>query len=241
MLWVGTSGYSYAEWKGSFYPEKMPQKKMFEFYAARFRTVEINNTFYKMPDEKLLEGWRDTSPPGFVFALKAPQRITHMLRLKPEAADTLKVFLERAAILGQKLGPILFQLPPNFQKDTARLAGFLDLLPDGTRAAFEFRSETWFDEEVFSLLGARHAALCIADNEKLHTPQIATAKFGYLRLRDEGYEEKDLEAWRRKIAELSWAWDDAFVYFKHEEAGKGPLFAKRLLELAAAPDTIPPS
>ncbi|HVY48790.1 MAG TPA: DUF72 domain-containing protein [Minicystis sp.] len=235
MLWVGTSGYSYAEWKGSFYPEKMPQAKMFAYYAARFSTVEINNTFYRMPDAKLLEGWRDAAPPGFRFALKAPQRITHVHRLKPEAEDTLRVFCERARLLGDKLGPVLFQLPPNQKKDVERLAGFLALVPGGVRAAFEFRHPSWFDDEVFAALRARGAALCIADSEKLATPPVATAPFGYLRLRDEGYDDAGIAAWHARITELSPGWDDAFVFFKHEQAGKGPAFARQLLDLAARP------
>ncbi len=238
MLWVGTSGYSYAEWKGSFYPEKMPQAKMFAYYAERFRTVEINNTFYKMPSSELIEGWRDASPPGFSFVLKAPQRITHIFRLKPEAADTLKVFLDRAALLGDKLGPILFQLPPNMKKDAERLAGFLALLPEGTRAAFEFRNESWFDDEVLALLREKCVALCVADSEKISAPIISTANYGYFRLRDEGYDDAAIVGWRDKIVGLAAGWDHVHVFFKHEEAGQGPIFAKRLLELAADAATL---
>jgi uncharacterized protein YecE (DUF72 family) len=241
MLWVGTSGYSYAEWKGSFYPEKLAQAKMFAFYAERFRTVEINNTFYKMPTEELVASWRDASPPGFSFALKAPQRITHIFRLKPEAADTLKVFLARARILGEKLGPILFQLPPNMKKDPDRLRGFLELLPDATMAAFEFRNESWFDDDVLTLLRDKGVALCIADSEKISAPVVSTAKYGYFRLRDEGYDDAAIVGWRDKIAELSTGWNQAHVFFKHEEAGMGPVFAKRLLELAADAATLRPS
>jgi uncharacterized protein YecE (DUF72 family) len=232
MLRVGTSGYSYAEWKGSFYPEKMPQAKMFAYYSTHFSTVEINNTFYKMPDAKLIESWRDSSPPTFSFALKAPQRITHIFRLKPESADTLKVFLERASLLGEKLGPILFQLPPNMKKDLERLSGFLDLLPEGTRAAFEFRNKSWFEDDVFEKLREKNIALCVADSEKIQTPPIATAKYGYFRLRDEGYDDAAISSWRDKIKDFAKGWDKAHVFFKHEEAGKGPIFAKRLLELA---------
>jgi uncharacterized protein YecE (DUF72 family) len=233
MLRVGTSGYSYAEWKGSFYPEKMSQAKMFAYYAEHFSTVEINNTFYKMPDEKLIESWRDASPENFSFALKAPQRITHVFRLKPEAADTLQVFLARAKILGEKLGPILFQLPPNMKKDLDRLSTFLDLLPEGTRAAFEFRNKSWFEDDVFEKLRANNVALCVADSEKIQTPPISTANYGYFRLRDEGYDDAAITGWRDRMAELAKGWDRMHVFFKHEEAGKGPIFAKRLLELSA--------
>jgi uncharacterized protein YecE (DUF72 family) len=232
MLHVGTSGYSYPEWKGSFYPEKMPQAKMFAFYAEQFSTVEINNTFYRMPDVALIESWRDSSPAHFSFALKVPQRITHVFRLKPESADTLKVFLERAALLGDKLGPLLFQLPPNMKKDLDRLAGFLDLLPEGTRAAFEFRNKSWFDDDVFAKLRDKKIALCVADSEKIQTPPIATAAYGYFRLRDEGYDEAAIAGWRDKLDELAKGWDKAHVFFKHEDAGKGPIFAKQLLAIA---------
>ena len=228
--WIGTSGFSYPEWKGSFYPEKLPQKKMFGFYVEHFPTVEINNTFYKMPDEALIKGWSESAPAGFRFGLKAPQRITHVARLK-DIGDTVRFFLEKAALLGDKLGPILFQLPPNMKKDAGRLAAFLADIPAGTRAAFEFRNASWFDDEVFELLKKQNLALCISDSEKISAPFVATADYGYLRLRDEGYEPADIGRWHELLGEKGANWTDAFVYFKHEDAGKGPAFAKALMAL----------
>jgi uncharacterized protein YecE (DUF72 family) len=231
MLWIGTSGYSYPEWKGSFYPAALPQAKMFAYYAERFRTVEINNTFYRMPDEKLVTGWAAAGPEGFLFTLKVPQRITHLSKLR-NCADTVAFFLGRARLLGPKLGVLLFQLPPTLKKDTALLGDVLDLLPAGTRAAFEFRHASWHDDGVFDRLRASDVALCIADSEKMTTPTVATASYGYLRLRDEGYERADIARWWEVIQERASGWKDTFVYFKHEKAGKGPELAKMLMELA---------
>ena len=227
---VGTSGYNYAEWKGSFYPSDLSTAKMLPYYAARFGTVEINATFYRMPTAKTLAGWDAATPERFVLALKAPQRITHFARLRG-IDEPLRFFCDVARTLGPKLGPLLFQLPPNFKKDTDRLAEALFLLPPDLRCAFEFRHGSWLADDVYDLLRRRNAALCIADSETMSTPVVATADFGYLRLRDEGYGDADLGRWTETIKGLEVNWREAFVYFKHEESGTGPAFARRLTEL----------
>ena len=230
MIAIGTSGYNYPEWRGSFYPEKFPTGKMLPYYAERFSTVEINYTFYRMPNAKTVAGWVAETPAHFSFTLKAPQRITHFARLR-DIGDPLRYFLDTAAGLGPKLGTVLFQLPPNFKKDLDRLGGLLDLIPGGLRCAFEFRHESWLDPAVYERLRAANAALCVADTEEDTTPVEVTADWGYLRLRDQGYTATDLEAWARRIQEMRARWGDTFVYFKHEEAGTGPAFARQLREL----------
>jgi uncharacterized protein YecE (DUF72 family) len=230
---VGTSGYNYAEWKGTFYPPDLAAAKMLPYYAARFPTVEINATFYRMPTAKTLAGWDAATPASFVLALKAPQRITHFARLRG-IDDPLRFFCDTARTLGPKLGPLLFQLPPNFRKDTDRLAETLFLLPPDLRCAFEFRHESWLADDVYDLLRRRNAALCVADSGAASTPLVATADFGYLRLRDEGYTDADLGRWAETISGLGGRWGEAFVYFKHEESGTGPAFARRLTELLTA-------
>ncbi|HYM42210.1 MAG TPA: DUF72 domain-containing protein [Steroidobacteraceae bacterium] len=227
-LWVGTSGYNYPEWKGSFYPEKFPAAKMLPYYAERFTTVEINYTFYRIPNEKILAGWDRETPPGFRLTLKAPKRITHIARLH-DCADLLQYFQKTAATLGDKLGAILFQLPPYFRKDLGVLDEFLRALAPGTCAAFEFRHASWMDAEVFALLKSANLALCVADSEKFSTPVEITASYAYFRLRDEGYTAADLERWAGVIRASTAQCRDVFVYFKHEESGKGPQFAKTLL------------
>jgi uncharacterized protein YecE (DUF72 family) len=224
---VGTSGYNYPEWRGTFYPEKFSTDKMLAYYAERFSTVEINYTFYRMPNDKLLAGWSAGTPEHFTFTLKAPRRITHDSKLQ-RCEDLTQTFCRTAKTLGPKLGLLLFQLPPNFKKDAAVLRAFTELLPDGTRAAFEFRHPSWFDDEVFEALRARGLALCVADSEKLSAPVTMTANYAYFRLRDEGYQQEDIERWGRTIRELDGI-EQAFVYFKHEEQGLGPEFARRLL------------
>ena len=224
---VGTSGYNYPEWRGSFYPEKFPTTKMLGYYAERFNTVEVNYTFYRMPNEALLAGWAAGTPEHFVFTLKAPRRITHDSKLK-NVADLTRAFCKIGGTLGSRLGILLFQLPPNFKRDDAIFNDFLDTLPDGTRAAFEFRHDSWHDEAVFDALKRRNLALCIADSEKMSTPVMATADYAYLRLRDEGYQPADLERWATTLKGLSTI-RDGYVYFKHEEQGKGPEFAKTFL------------
>jgi uncharacterized protein YecE (DUF72 family) len=228
-FFVGTSGYSYKEWKGSFYPEKLPAKDMLGYYAQRFSTVEINNTFYRMPAPSVLQSWSTQVPERFQFVLKAPQAITHFKRLK-DVQEPTERFLQVASVLKEQLGPLLFQLPPNFKKDLPRLEGFLDLIPAGTRVALEFRHESWFDDEVFARLRAKSCALCVADSEDLPSPDLAdTARFGMLRLRRENYSKQGLAAWLDKAR--SQKWDDAYVFFKHEDSGTAPKFATRFLEL----------
>ena len=223
-LFVGTSGYNFPEWKGTFYPPKLPTSKWLEYYASRLGTVEINYTFYRMPTAKVVAGWDAVTPPGFSFVLKAPQRITHIARLK-NVDDTLRFFLETARTLGPKLGPILFQLPPNFKKDTERLGDVLTLFPADLRCAWEFRHPSWFEADVYELLRTGNAALCVADTDEGTTPLEATADFGYVRLRDEGYKKKDLEDWVTKLKGLGGGWADAYVFFKHEGKGEGPKLA----------------
>ena len=230
-LYVGTSGFSYKEWKGSFYPEDLADKNMLRFYGERLRTVEINNTFYRLPKAEVLEAWADEVPVNFKFVLKASQRITHMRRLK-DSEDLVAYLFKAAGALKERLGPMLFQLPPFFHKDAPRLTDFLRLLPEDRRVAFEFRHQSWFDSEIFELLRAHKAVLCIAEAENdLEIPFESTADWGYLRLRRPDYSDAELKAWVKRV--LQQKWKDAFIFFKHEEAGKGPAMAKRFLELAA--------
>jgi uncharacterized protein YecE (DUF72 family) len=200
---------------------------MLSYYAGRFATVEVNATFYRMPTPRQIEAWAAQVPESFQFSLKAPRRITHERRLK-DCADPVRAFCEAAAVLGQRLGVLLFQLPPNFKLDLDRLSAFLDLLPPGARVAFEFRHASWWDDGVYDRLRARNAALCIADSEERSTPVVPTADFGYLRLRDEGYTDEDLAGWVAAIAAQP-AWRTAFVYFKHEDEARGPEFAQRFI------------
>jgi uncharacterized protein YecE (DUF72 family) len=232
MIWIGTSGYNYPEWKGSFYPEKLPASKMLAYYAERFPTVEINYTFYRLPNEKLVAGWSAGTPSPYKLTLKAPKRITHDKRLK-DVGDLLRSFCHVAGTLGDKLGVLLFQLGPAFKANLEVFDAFLADLPPGAKAAFEFRHASWFDEAVYDRLRGRNLALCIADSEKLSTPVVATADYGYFRLRDEGYVDADLDRWADVIRLYQAQWKDTFVYFKHEEAGKGPEFARRLMERLA--------
>jgi len=228
---VGTSGYNYPEWKGTFYPKDLPTSKMLPYYVERFTTVEINNTFYRMPSAKTATGWGAAAPAGFTFVLKAPQKITHFSRLR-DVDQPLGFFCETAQTLGDKLGPLFFQLPPNFKKATDRLADVLAKLPPALRVAFEFRHESWFDDEVYALLRARNAALCIAATEEGVTPAVATADFGYLRLREVEYSAEDLQRWLQTIRDIGAGWRDAYVFFKHEDSGTGPALARRFLEIA---------
>lgn len=230
---VGTSGYNYPEWRGTFYPEDFPAGKMFAYYAERFTTVEINYTFYRMPTPKMTAGWHDQAPDGFLYTLKAPRRITHDKRLKDCAAD-VQFFCESARGLGDHLATLLFQLPPNLKCDPARLEACLAAIPPGICAAFEFRHDSWLTDEIYGILGARQAALCIADFGDKTTPVVPTARHGYFRLRDEGYAPADLERWASLVAARAAEWDDAFVYFKHEEEGKGPEFARAFLTMLDA-------
>lgn len=226
--WIGTSGFQYPEWKGYFYPKKLPAAKMLPFYAERFQTTEINYTFRRIPSGKTIESWCELTPQRFAFSLKAPQRITHFSKLQ-NCAETLNYFFGIIQGLEDKLGPILFQLPPSFKKDARILNAFLEDLPDGIPAVFEFRHDSWFDDEIFESLRAHNTALCIAESANLSTPIIATANFGYLRLRREDYGPDDIARWAEMLHSNAAKWSDAFVYFKHEEHGIGPKLAAELI------------
>jgi uncharacterized protein YecE (DUF72 family) len=224
---AGTSGFSYPAWRGHFYPEDLPAREMLAFYARSLGTVEINHTFHRLPTPALLQGWSRQVPPTFRFALKAPQRITHQLRLR-DAGEITTRFCELAGTLGRKLGPLLFQLPPYLRFDRERLAGFLAILPPGLEPAFEFRNETWFNDETYALLAQHRAALCIADAEGLSTPPVATAPFGYLRLRRDDYADADIDAWAARIRGEP-RWKRVYAYFKHEDGARGTALARDLL------------
>ena len=229
-LWVGTSGYSYKEWLGNFYPERFAAKEMLRFYAARLPAVEINNTFYRLPKESVLVSWAEQVPSAFRFVLKASQRITHVKRLK-DAASEVEYLFRVAAALGPTLGAMLFQLPPNLKKDIERLNGFLSLLPAQGNVAVEFRHPSWFDDEVFACLRARNCALCMGDTDDTENPVLtSTATWGYVRLRRSEYSHADLLQWKEKI--LSQPWDHGYVFFKHEDEGIGPKLAAEFLDLA---------
>ncbi|HUP45323.1 MAG TPA: DUF72 domain-containing protein [Thermoanaerobaculia bacterium] len=222
---TGTSGYSYKEWKGSFYPDDLPAAKMLAYYAERFDTVEINNTFYRMPDPKTVERWGAEVPERFTFILKAPQRITHQKKLG-DVADDLHYFFDTAAVLGPKLGPVLFQMPPFARKDADKLRDFIRRLPPQRRAAFEFRHPSWFDDEIFAILRDHDAALCAADTDEVEDPETVltpTASWGYVRLRRSEYAGDAIAAWADRVKRQPWS--EAFVFFKHEDEGKGPQFA----------------
>ena len=230
QLYVGTSGYSYKEWKGSFYPEKIPAAQMLAYYAERLPAVELNNTFYRLPQRSMVESWKTQVPDNFRFSVKASQRITHFKRLKETAAET-SFMLETVSALEDRLGVVLFQLPPNMKKDRERLESFLDHLPADTPAAFEFRHPTWFDDEVIDLLRSRNRVLCVSDTDDLPTSHIdKTADWGYLRLRRVHYSEADLVEWVKRIRAQEW--QSAFVFFKHEDEGTGPKLAAQFIELS---------
>jgi uncharacterized protein YecE (DUF72 family) len=234
---TGTSGFSYEPWRGSFYPEELPTKRWLAYYAERLPAVEINNTFYRMPKASLLAGWAEQVPEDFRFAIKAPRRITHIKRLKSAEEET-GYFVETLGALGSRLGVVLFQLPPNLKLDLARLETFLDLLAGRVPAAFEFRHPSWSEPAVVSLLRARGAALCIADVDEAPAPEaVATASFTYVRLRRECYAAADLAEWVARLRALPVR--DAFVFFKHEDAGVGPRLAAELLTLAGARAVTP--
>ena len=232
-VFTGTSGYSYKELKGRFYPEKIKAADMLAFYASRFPTVEINNTFYRMPAAEVLGRWAEQTPEAFTFVLKAPQRITHHKRLVETDGD-VAYFLDVARALGPKLGPILFQLPPYMKKDAGRLRALLDVLPERPRAAFEFRHASWFDDEVRDILRAKGAALCLADTDEEPLTDLAvTAGWGYLRLRRAAYAEADVAGWADRV--LAQPWESAFVFFKHEDEARGPEFAATFAGRVAPP------
>ncbi len=227
QLLAGTSGFSYKEWLGKFYPEKLAPDAMLRYYAERFATVEINNTFYRMPAEAMLARWAAETPGHFAFTLKAPRRITHEKRLR-EAGPDVTEFVRRAHALGGKLGVLLFQLPPFLKKDLPRLKDFLDAIPKGERVAFEFRNDSWQDDEVHALLRERGAMLCVTDTDEGDTPFVSTSDWGYLRLRRTHYDDAELRAWAGRIA--AQPLERAYVYFMHEDDALGTKFAQRLVE-----------
>ena len=229
-LIAGASGYSFKEWKGNFYPEKMKPEQMLAWYSERLPTVEINNTFYQMPKAAMLENWAKTTPEDFKFAIKASRRITHMSRLKADTAtDSVNFLYATLSALGGKRGPVLFQLPPFLKKDVARLIEFLALLPDGHCAAFEFRNDSWFDDDVYDALKTAGASLCLSEREdNAPPPLVETAPWGYVRLRLETYSDDDLRAWAARLAAT--AWRETFVYFMHEPTA--PVYAQTLMRFA---------
>ncbi len=227
---AGTSGYSYPAWKGKFYPADLPASRMLAAYATRLPAVEVNATFYRMPRPQTLAAWRAQVPDGFVLALKAPQRVTHVKRLSG-AEEEVSRFLGAAAELGGVLGPVLWQLPPSLRRDLPRLRDFLALLPRGGRAAFEFRHDSWHDDAVLEALREAGAALCVADDEVRTTPLAATAPFGYLRLRRPDYDDAALAGWAERVKAQPWG--EAFVFFKHEDEARGPDYALRFAAAAA--------
>jgi uncharacterized protein YecE (DUF72 family) len=219
-LRAGTSGFSYKEWKGPFYPEDLANDRMLEYYGERLPAVEINNTFYRLPKAAVLAGWAEKVPVGFRFSIKASRRITHFKRLK-EPGDETAYLVETVGALGRRLGALLFQLPPNFAQDVPRLRAFLAALPEGTPAAFEFRHDSWFDDETYDALRARDIALCVTEQPEFASPVVATASWGYARLHRLDYDEAALGEWAKRIAGQPWS--EAYVFFKHDEGiGSGP-------------------
>ena len=218
---AGTSGYAFKEWKGAFYPKELKDDGMLGYYASKFPAVEINNTFYRLPKEKVLLDWAAQVPETFTFALKASQRITHHARLKEGSADLVDFLLKNTAALGSRLGPILFQLPPNLKKEANRFRGFLGLLPSDRRYVFEFRHESWFDDEIFDAMRERDIAMCIIEQDAFKSPVVPTASWGYLRLHKLDYDDAALAEWAKCVAGQSWK--EAYVFFKHDEGkGSGP-------------------
>jgi uncharacterized protein YecE (DUF72 family) len=231
-LYAGTSGYSYKEWKGSFYPEKIPASEMLQFYASRLPAVELNNTYYRSPKPSMVESWRDRVPESFRFSVKVPQWITRFKRLKDAAADT-KLMLKNVSVLGDRLGAVLFRLPDDMEKDLERLESFLRDLPAKTPAVFDFRHPTWFDDEVFELLRRHNRVLCVSDTADSATSRIdKTADWGYLRLRRVNYSKADLTAWIERVRAQEWK--TVYVFFKHEDEGTGPKLAAQFIDLCSA-------
>ena len=228
-LLAGASGYSFKEWKGSFYPEKIKPEEMLKFYGERLPTVEINNTFYRMPKPAVCENWAKCTPEHFRFAIKASRRITHFARLKPEAADSVRYLYQQIECLGAKRGPVLFQLPPNLKKDLPRLKAFLPMLPANHAAAFEFRHDSWFDDEVYAALKGAGASLCFSEREDGSPPELVeTAPWGYVRLRLETYADADLAQWAERLNATGWP--QIHVYFMHEPTA--PAYAQALMRFA---------
>ena len=237
-LLAGTSGYAFKEWKGNFYPADLKDDGWLGYYASKFPSVEINNTFYRLPKESVLEGWATQVPEDFTFAIKASQRITHFARLKEEAASPLDYLLRVTSKLGSRLGPILFQLPPNLKKDLPRLRGFLGLLPKDRRFTIEFRDESWFEDDVATALRDHDVAMCINEQDDFKCPVLATASWGYLRLHRLDYDEAALAEWAKCVSAQGWS--EAYVYFKHDEAtgaatNSGPTAVEAFARLASTP------
>jgi uncharacterized protein YecE (DUF72 family) len=229
MILVGTSGFQYPEWKGTFYPATLSTPKMLPYYAEHFPTTEINYSFYRVPAVKTLANWSAATPKNFRFSFKAPKEITHVHQLEPDDA-VLERLLDAIRTMGKKLGIVLFQLPPFLKKDLPRLQAFVDSLPPGLKGAFEFRHASWFDDEVFACLKSKNLALCISESEKLASPVEFTANYGYLRLRREDYTAKDITRWAKAVFGRETQLEDVYVYFKHEESGAGPKLAKQFME-----------
>lgn len=233
---IGTSGFSYAPWRGRFYPANLPASEMLGFYARRFRTVELNHSFYRMPAARQLARWAEEAPRPFVFALKAPRHITHVARLSG-AGGVVSVLLANLAELGPQLGPVLFQLPPSVKADRDLLASFLSTLPRSLHAAFEFRHPSWIENEgVLDLLREHEKALCIAETDETEAPVVTTANYGYLRLRRSEYGVRDIESWSRRIR--AQPWKAAFVYFKHENSAQGPVLAQQMVDALAGSHSV---
>lgn len=226
---AGTSGFSYKEWKGPFYPDKLPDKDMLGFYATKLPVVEINNTFYRMPKRDVIRAWASETPDHFRFVIKASRRITHFKRLK-DTDEQMSYLLTNTAELGPKLGAILFQLPPNMRSDLERLKAFVGLIPESVRAAIEFRHQSWFDDSVFQCLRDNNVAICHADGDDDTLPFVATANWGYLRLRKPAYDLRALKKWRKTAVDANWK--QAYVFFKHEDEAAGPKLAMKFAALA---------
>lgn len=220
-VYAGTSGYSFKEWKGAFYPPELPAAEYLRFYSERLNTVEINSTFYRFPAARILESWREETPEGFVFAIKANQGITHRGQLR-DTEQLTRDFVERCGVLREKLGPILFQLPPTLRRDDARLQKFLDALPPGRRYAMEFRHSSWLDEAVYAMLAGAGLALCISEQEKIDVPRRVTAPFCYVRLRKPVYTSDDLNEWRDWVDSQAAEGRDVYIYLEHDDAGVSP-------------------
>ena len=232
---AGTSGYAFKEWKGPFYPEDLKDAGMLGYYSSKFPTVEINNTFYQLPKEKVLLDWAAQVPEQFSFAIKASRRITHFARLKPESAEIVEYLVRATALLAEHVGPILFQLPPNLKKDMDLLRGFLDRLPEGRRYAMEFRHASWFDDDaVFDALREHNVALVAIEQEEFSSPMHATASWGYVRLHRLNYDEPGIAAWAERIKASGWK--EAYVFFKHDlapDVGSGPLAVESFVKASA--------
>ena len=229
-LYVGTSGYSYKEWKGRFYPEKIPAKEMLSYYASRFQAVELNNTFYRLPQDSMIESWKSQVPDNFRFSVKASQGITHFRRLK-DAAGATRLMLERISPLEDRLGVVFFRLPPEMKKDIKRLETFLKHLPANPPAVFQLEDPTWFDDDVFASLRSHNRAFCVVDTDETPVSQIKkTADWGYVRLRRASYSVSELKKWIARIRAQEWK--QTFVFFKHEDEGTGPKLAAQFLSLA---------